>query len=117
MTEDPFIAMRLLVKRLTELADDIGLDVASADFMPEGNLVDVLFSIRPEILMDEEEVGQAKSDFEFDLIVKGFDSTADEPLTVADKAVADRAEKAREQLKKWIEEKDGNNRPAPKGEV
>lgn len=104
MTEDPFIAMKLLMGRLVEEAAKLGLEATSADFMPEGNLVDVLFVIKPETLMDAKELDQVKADLEFDLIIEGFGETATEPKTKDEQAVSDREKKARERLSKWMKE-------------
>jgi len=104
MTEDPFIALKLLMARLAQEADKIGLTIQGADFHPEGNLVDVLFVLKPEALMDSKELDQIKSDLEFDFIIKNFDEASPEPKTKNEQAVSDLTEKAREQLDKWMRE-------------
>lgn len=97
MNDDPFGPMRALQERITQLADSLGLDLGSVEFVPHteyGNLVHFVVQVRAETLKTNEEVESDAMRSEFDSLMGAFDVVEgdDGEFTLADHAPSEPSE-------------------------
>jgi len=122
MTDNPFEAMRLLTKRIKEIAEKLELSILNINFVPEdgaGDVVNIFFSIEADAVKTEAEREVDATSAEFDNIMKSLElgpmddegvPTLIEKDNVETEAnplleqLRQRSEDAREQTKKEIED-------------
>lgn len=122
--DDPFDQLRALQSRLADLVDELGLDLASIEFIPHGehgNLVHFIAQVREDTLKTNEEVETDAVRSEFDSLIGSFeviegedgptisdvDEVEEEPEDPAlEEAEAKMQEKARERAAKLLQQRD-----------
>jgi len=92
----PMDQLRLLMERVTEKADELGLEVLSGAFVPDANLdvLQVMFRINPDAIRTEEEREAAVYDDAFRDMMSDLDAIP----TLEEEVGGDAAELARARL-------------------
>lgn len=100
---NPIDPVRRVLDQLKAEADKLGLDLYQAVMVPSAtgssqpDMFQCVFILKPEALMDGDEVDQMGIDKQFEALVSGFERD------VQKEKFEEKKENAAEDLKKWLE--------------
>jgi len=121
---DPFPQLRALQDRISQVVDEVGMEVVALEFVPHdeyGNLVHFIVNVKQNTLKTTEEVDKDTVNETFDQLMGGFDVTVAEDGNVAlsevetkepedpalEEAEVNMQERARERARQALEADDG----------